>query len=71
MSRPPRGASAKAARERTYDGAWLPSNHGRTNGRRGEPRSGSIAQREMFESVQRFVDLSMIDTVPTSRYVLS
>lgn len=27
-------------------------------------------QREMFESVQRFVDLSMIDTVPTSRYVL-
>jgi hypothetical protein len=27
-------------------------------------------QREMFESVQRFIDLSMIDVVPTSRYVL-
>lgn len=27
-------------------------------------------QREMFASVQRFIDLSMIDTVPTSRYVL-
>jgi hypothetical protein len=27
-------------------------------------------QRVMFESVQRFIDLSMIDTVPTSRYVL-
>jgi hypothetical protein len=28
-------------------------------------------QREMYESVQRFIDLSMIDTVPTSRYALS
>jgi hypothetical protein len=27
-------------------------------------------QREMFESVQRFIDLSIIDVVPTSRYVL-
>ncbi|MFN8017410.1 MAG: EthD domain-containing protein [Acidimicrobiales bacterium] len=28
-------------------------------------------QREMFESVQRFIDLSMLDVVPTSRYVCS
>lgn len=27
-------------------------------------------QREMYESVARFLDLSMIDVVPTSRYVL-
>ena len=27
-------------------------------------------QREMYESVERFLDLSMIDVVPTSRYVL-
>lgn len=27
-------------------------------------------QREMFESVQRFIDLSIIDVVPTSRYVI-
>ncbi|HWJ96574.1 MAG TPA: hypothetical protein VNQ33_00360 [Acidimicrobiales bacterium] len=27
-------------------------------------------QREMFESVQRFIDLSFIDVVPTSRYLL-
>ena len=27
-------------------------------------------QREMFESVQRFIDLSIIDVVPTSRYLL-
>jgi hypothetical protein len=27
-------------------------------------------QREIFESVQRLVDLSMIDTVPTSPSVL-
>lgn len=26
-------------------------------------------QREMFESVQRFIDLSILDVVPTSRYV--
>jgi hypothetical protein len=27
-------------------------------------------QRQMFESVQRFIDLSIIDVVPTSRYVI-
>ena len=27
-------------------------------------------RRQMFESVQRFVDLSVIDVVPTSRYVI-
>lgn len=27
-------------------------------------------QKEMFESVQRFIDLSIIDVAPTSRYVL-
>ncbi|WP_421117943.1 hypothetical protein ACE2AJ_11000 [Aquihabitans daechungensis] len=27
-------------------------------------------QREMFESVQRFIDLSIIDVVPTSRYLI-
>jgi hypothetical protein len=27
-------------------------------------------QVAMFESVQRFIDLSIIDVVPTSRYVL-
>ena len=36
----------------------------------GDPGRLARHQREMFESVQRFIDLSIIDVVPTSRYIL-
>ena len=34
----------------------------------GDPERQAANARTMFESVQRFIDLSAIDVIPTSRY---